>query len=534
MSLAGSSGVAARPQAGQAATPAAGETITPEQFGAIGDGVTDDAPALQRALNALAARPQGGTLLLQAKTAYRCGSGLILDASYVSLAGTALLDFSGWQGRYLRVSASSPGIRGREPDNNYGRKGMISGAIRLKGAGRQTRSIGIDFDSPNVAVSAQMLVENLSVSACGTGVRFGSRAYNNVFLHCEVFDCDTCIDYPTAEDNGERNTLIGCTLYNSGLAVRMAHSSAALQLLGCSLDYTATLYEVSAGWVLATSCHHESSVWEDRPIRCAGDGSVVRLNGGVLLNQAKGWAANTIAEVGKGATVYLQDMLVHNFPAVSRDSSRPVCWGKGEGTILVGGTQGYDLGPLPPRLQDGRTLLSDPDFRASEWQDMVWRTADTLQPIADRHAQPGANLRLAKGQVANERGLIASKAYGATSAAAFVLIALPVRHGDAVLAGFRVRRDPARPGRDGTLFVSPGWARIDGQDANRLPMTVRLETVGTQTVEVPTDRFMLVSPAASRAQRMAPPWATHFCMVVDLVKAHQADFIFNGLWADLI
>ena len=165
---------------------------------------------------------------------------------------------------------------------------------------------------------------------------------------------------------------------------------------------------------------------------------------------------------------------------------------------------------------------------------MVWRTADTLQPITDRYAQTGANLQLAKGRVANERGLIATKAFGTTSAAAFILIALPVQDGDTVLAGFRVRRDPARPDHNGTLFVSPAWARIDGQDAHRLPVTVRLETVGTQTVEVPTDRFVLVSPASSRTQRTAPPWATHFCMVVDLVAAHEASFIFNGLWADVI
>jgi hypothetical protein len=103
-----------------------------------------------------------------------------------------------------------------------------------------------------------------------------------------------------------------------------------------------------------------------------------------------------------------------------------------------------------------------------------------------------------------------------------------------VLAGFRVRRDPARPGHNGTLFVSPAWARIDGQDSHRLPVTVRLERVGTQTVEVPTDHFVLVSPASSRTQRTAPPWATHFCMVVDLAGAHEASFILNGLWADVI
>jgi hypothetical protein len=505
--------------------------VTPEQFGAVGDGVADDAPALQLALNALASRPQGGILVLQAKTAYRCRSGLTLDASYVSMTGTALLDFSGWEGRYLHVSSSSTGVR--EPDNNYGHKGMISGAIRIKGAGNETRSIGVDFDSPNTATSAQMLVENLSVYACGTGIRFGSRAYNNALIHCEVFNCGVCVDYPAAEDNGERNVLISCTLYNSKIAVQISAGNASLHLQSCSLDYTTLLYDVKAGSVLATSCHHESNTWEDRPIRCAGDGGFVRLDGGSIINQAKSWPGSSITEVGKGAAVHLTDVMVHNFIPADL-SSRPTYWAKGAGLFRVRGTQSYDFGAIPLRLQDGRTRLSDPNFVAAEWQDLVWRTADTLLPIADRYAQPGANLQLAKGRVANEQGLIATKAFGTTSAAAFILIALPVRDGDTVLAGFRVRRDPARPGHNGTLFVSPAWARVDGQDVHRLPITVRLETVGTQTVEVPTDHFALVSPASSRTQRTAPPWATHFFMVVDLVGAHEASFILNGLWADAI
>jgi hypothetical protein len=509
-------------------------TVTPEQFGAVGDGVADDAPAIQQALDALAARSQGGTLMLQPKIAYRCGSGLVLDASYVSMTGTALLDFSGWKGRYLHVSASSTGARGREPDNNYGRKGVVSGAIRIKGAGQKTDSIGVDFDSVNIATSAQMLVENLSVFACGTGLRFGNRAYNNLFLHCEFFNCDICIDYPAAEDNGERNTLIGCTLYNSRVAVRIANSSASLQLQGCSLDYTAVIYDVRGGSVLATSCHHESNIWEDKPIRCAGDGSFIAMNGGWIINQSKEWAARSIAEVSIGATVHLTDMLAHNLLLAFNNASQPTCWARGPGTFRVRGTQSFDFGAIPPKLQEGRTLLSDPNFQAAGWQDMVWRTKDTLLPITDRHAQPGANLQLVKGWMANDQGLIANKAFGTTSAAAFVLIALPVRDGDTVLAGFRVRRDPARPGADGTLFVSPSWARIDGQDEHRLPTVVRLETVGTQTIKVSTDRFVLVSPASSRTQRTAPPWATHFCMIVDLVSAHQASFIFNSLWADVI
>lgn len=507
-------------------------SVTPEQFGAVGDGVADDAPAIQRAMDALA-HGRGGTVLLQPRIAYRCGSGLVLDASRVSWWGTALLDFSGWIGRYLRVIASSVGGPG-EPSNNYGHKGSIAGAVRLRGAGQDTASIGIDFDSPADGAAAQLLVENVAVSGCGTGIRFGSRAYNNLFLRCEVFDCGLCVDWPTAADNGERNTLVGCILFNSALAVRIALASASLQLQGCSLDYTKRLYDVQAGSVLATSCHHESDIWEDHPIRCAGDGGFVRLDGGWVLNQAHDWKTCHLAQVDRGAAVHLIGMMTHNFLMTPRDPGQVASFATGEGEFRMTETRTFDLGALPARLHAERSLLSDPDFRAPGWEDTLWRLRDAAMPIVDRYGGGGDSLRLAKGAVEGETGLVATKAGSAGAPAAFVLLSVPVRHGEGVLAGFRVRRDPRRAGGDGLLLVQPGWLRIDGQDAHGIPVVVRSEPVGTATVTAPADHFVAAATLASRTQRTAPPWATHFCLIVDLVRSPAASFVFNGLWADTI
>ncbi len=526
------SGSTVRGLAGDALGSAGLGIVTPEQFGAIGDGVADDAPAIQRAMDAIAREP-GGTVMFQPRVAHRCGSGLVLDASRVSWSGTALLDFSGWTGRYLRISASSA-ARAGEAANNYGHKGSISGAIRLRGTGRNTASTGVDFDSPAIATAAQLLTENMSISGCGTGIRFGSRAYNNLLIRCEVFDCGVCIDWPAAEDNGERNTLVGCILFNSGLAVRITLPSASLQLQGCSIDYTAQLYEVHGGSVLATSCHHESSIWEDRPIRCSGDGGFVRLDGSWMLNQAQDWKAHHLAEVGKGATVHLAGMMTHNLLLQPVDPSRPTSFASGDGEFRVTEMQSFEFSPMPSRLQTTRTQLSDPDFRSASWEDTLWRLRDTAMPIVDRYGSGADNLRLTKATIAGETGLVAIKAGGTGSAASFVPISLPVRYGEAVLAGFRVRRDPRRAGGDGTLFVSPAWVRIDGQDADRIPVIVRSQLVGTLTVTVPVDRFVAVAPLASRSGRTAPPWATHFCMIVDLSKAHETSFLFNGLWADAV
>jgi hypothetical protein len=504
-------------------------TVTPEAFGAKGDGKADDSAAIQRAFDSVAARPFGGVVVLQPRVAYRCRSGLVLDASHVSLWGQALLDFSESSGVCLRVTASSVASSG--PAHNYGRKGMISGALHIRGGGRGTKTIGVHFDSDAVATSAQLLVENLAVSNCEIGVALGRRAYNSVFTRCEIFDCDVCIDWPLAEDSGERTTLLGCTLFNSGTAVRMTNPNAALYLLSCSLDYTNILYDVARGGIFATDTHHESSIWADCPIRCRGDGALVRMNGGWLVNQTQKWDAEHVVDVGDGADVTLESVILHNVVLASKDPAES-SWAKGAGGFRIRDNYGFEFGPLPTRLHETRTTLADPDFAAADWQDPVWRIADTNASIASRTEGAGDNLRLSRRSGPNGTALEASKAHGTGSSASFVLMALPVRGDDQVYAGFHVRRDSTRPGLDGTVLVHPCWVRLDGHDANRIPIIARKERIGTVAVTPTIKDYMTVSPLASRRQRSAPSWATHFLMVIDLVQADRANFLFRGLWCD--
>jgi len=132
-----------------------------------------------------------------------------------------------------------------------------------------------------------MLVVSLSVSACTVGIVFDRRAYNNVFARCDIFECRTCIDWRASEDNGERNTLIGCTLFNSDRVVRIAEPVGALYLEGCSVDYAKAVYVVEDGLIFATDCHHEGKEWIDGVFQCVGYGARIMMCGGVLLGQAR-------------------------------------------------------------------------------------------------------------------------------------------------------------------------------------------------------------------------------------------------------
>jgi hypothetical protein len=261
---------------------------------------------------------------------------------------------------------------------------------------------------------------------------------------------------------------------------------------------------------------------------------LIRIDGGLLLNQAKIDTLSHVIDTRPGATVLIDGIAVHNIVPAGPDPSRPGCWATGGGDLRITNSHAFDYGGQPLRLIAGDTTLADPDFRAPDWQDPIWRINDTRMPTTSRQGEAADNLRLVKTRLGEETGLAAIKAQGTGTPAMFALMAMPVRHADKVLAGFRARRDPARPGSDGTLFVSPGWLRMEGYDANHLPIVARQAIVGTLTVTIPDDDFILVSPLASRQGRTPPRWATHFVMLIDLAKADRATFFFNGLWCDTI
>lgn len=506
------------------AAPAAGASVTPEQFGAIGDGTTDDAAAIQRAFDAVAARGRPGVVIMQPRVAYRCDRALVLDASHVSLWGQGLLDFSNWTGTCLRVTASSVAAP-LTAANNYGHRASVAGALRLRGGGRGKTAIGIQFDADAVATAAQLLIENFSVAGCTTGIEFGRRGYNNVLIRCDISDCGQCIVWRDAEDNGERNTLVGCALYNSDVAVRMEQAAGALYLESCSVDYTRGVYDVLRGSVFATDCHHESKDWSGRPFRCHGDGAVIHLTGGILLGQADPLAADALFDVGPGGSARVDGVFLHNV-ALARVPDRAPAFAVGAGHFAMTRIESFDTSGLPARLHEGRTMLADPDFAAPNWQDPVWRLADGGGPITGRHGGEGDGLRLARG---GGSGLRVVKRSPAGAPAAFALLSLPVRPGDQVMAGFRVRLGRGGGGR---IDVQPSWARIDGQDGAGVPVVTRRDSMGVAPVAPRGDGYALVMPMGGRTMRTAPSWATHFLLVIDLAQVAETELLFRGLWCD--
>jgi hypothetical protein len=512
--------------------------VTPEQFGAVGGGLVDDAPAIQRALDYIKTvatlvpgQTRPGTLLLTPGKRYKCGSGLTIDRAYHNVYGYATLDFSSWTGTYIHVAGSYTEFG---TTNGYGQRGCFEGQIVIVGSGAGNASIGILYETLLTGGTTRIRNVGISITKCGIAVQIGERGYNQEFISCEMFDCGVIFDWlPDTADADERVTVFGGTFYNSNLFLRHKRAAGCFYVFGASVDYCGKLTEQVNGKQQWFGVHTEASNWGDCPIDVSGSGSFL-MNGGWFLMQENFGALTYFVRVGAGASVKFVNVITNNTNNVlTPNATTPTTWATGAGRFEVQGLEpAFEFGGFPARQHSGYSVLSDGEFERSISEDTRWLREDT-QPITDRYT--GTNLKLSRVTANPYDGtgcLRADKQFGGFSNAAFILMAIPVRYGDKVTAGFRVRTAPDRVGTDRRLVVRGGFAKLDGFGAGNVPNIARFAPPGEQTVTPLSTGYSLVTPYNGLSQIIAPSWATHYLIDVNAFQAAEASFLFDGLWAD--
>ncbi|MCG7349288.1 hypothetical protein [Sphingomonas sp. ACRSK] len=522
--------------------------VTAEQFGAIGDGVADDAPAIQRAINhivdtatATPGQTRPGVVLLAPGKWYKCGSALVINASCVSMTGYATLDFSSWTGTYITVTG-----RLTEFGNGYGRHGCFEGAIAIVGSGAgNAAGIGVMLENTVASGNARTRLVGLSITKCGFGVWYGARAYNTLLFNCQIFDCGTCVHWPgDTPDADERNFLLACDLYNSNLAIKHSRPAGNLFLSACSIDYVNRVWDLTNGKISAGTCHFEASNWNDRPFNTnAGDARAI-IDGGWIVQQHNYGNATNLFYVGASAAVKLRDVLTNNTHNLATpNDTTPTTWATGPGRFEMTGTEpAFEFGGFPARQHNSANRLSDGEFerlkvdengQVTGSEDLIWIRADQ-GGITSRYA--AENLKLERSTVNQYDGaacLRINKQYGSYSSGQVVVACIPVRYGDKVTAGIRVRTAPDRPGYDQRLVMRGEFVKIDGYTTANRPNIVRSQSPGEITITPPTDKYRLQTFYGPASQIVVPPWATHFLMNVDTVFANQASFLVDGAWIDI-
>lgn len=256
-------------------------------FGATGNGSTDDYASIAAAITYAQSLTLGATIIFPTAVAFKCNTGIVIDISKVTLRGTSTkLDFSA-----LGVSTTAITFNSTQTDPNIG---ATLGSLHfmegfyLQGPGSTTAGVkGMDF------TDGTRFVSNFTVRNCGfTGWETGMRIFTNAF--CVNFNnCTwiknsatnnfvTVLSIPSTGGNyGEGTVFTGCQFANLDGTVISAVGTANqdVYLFGCRLDYCKTFVDAQNGCAVTLSgCHLENSRDDDYWFKCSGADTLINIS----------------------------------------------------------------------------------------------------------------------------------------------------------------------------------------------------------------------------------------------------------------
>lgn len=260
-----------------------------EQFGAVGDGTTNDVSAIQTAHDAIVTAG-GGILRLRGGITYKCNSGLTWNASKVSLsADGATLDFSS-QTSGIALSVSNGG------------RNVDLGGVKLLGNSSSGSVIGMKvFGSDAASTARDLKLSNALIDTFGTGLQIGDRAYLLTFENVRIRNATTTVEYTGATDAGENIRFLNCLLecdVSGGTIFKTDASAGNLDayLIGCSIDSSQTSFTAfsltNSNKVFMIGGHIEAADFASTAITIVGVATNFTMIGGNINSAAATLTAN--------------------------------------------------------------------------------------------------------------------------------------------------------------------------------------------------------------------------------------------------
>jgi Pectate lyase superfamily protein len=388
--------------------------VAPEDFGAVGDGQTDDAAALQAAIAALE-RAGGGILVLGNRT-YKLNRSIEIDPTKTSVSGArAVLDCRG-----RPPGGAAIVIRARAESSIYDQGTQFIEGVTILGPGAAVDGAAIALRTEAPGQSSRIALRNLVIKSVGVGIDFGARAYICQSYSVQIFDTGTGVAFTSSEDAGENISFYGCSIFNSGLAVDN-RAGAYANFLGCSFDYCRRWF-TGRGLNQFTNCwfeKHRPERSEDYPFDLIS-GELTFLGGGIQISGVDFSAGNQNRYMfmirDRLARVNLHRVGAWNWRTASDELAG------GAGTIVIEGLSGSGSKIIPTVVKNDpqhNVFGSGGQFQGStikigswidgrgatrvgpnelEWGDGAAAAAKSTVTIEAQPGQPGRQgLRIIKG-----------------------------------------------------------------------------------------------------------------------------------------
>lgn len=253
------------------------DRIRPEWWGATFDGATDDAPALQAALDAAVASGKRCDVVLPTARC-RIESALTIDIGHANLSSPgAVIDASPITAGHAILLQGSPTA---SVDLYQQNRAALTG-IDLVGNDRAGTVVGILNETTGASSNrtAHNVIRRGRVRTFGVGISFEDYAYLITAYDLNIHDCGVCVDSPNGTaDSGERITFINCNFFNSDQGLRLANVNADFHLIGCSLDYISGRYvNLTGGSCFLANCHIEGNYDADYWLYVSGNGRLLKV-----------------------------------------------------------------------------------------------------------------------------------------------------------------------------------------------------------------------------------------------------------------
>lgn len=262
-----------------------GEIVSVKDFGAAGDGATDDTAAIQAAHDAAAALGNAYLWLSPAST-YKCASGLSIDTNKVGIIGNGtVLSFATMTtGDAITITQSNADGNVRNYVNHVH---PIEGIVFV-GPGVGTTAVRCVYfnDSASPTIISGGIFRSCAFVDFAKDVSLASGAFCITFEKCNftllsgtptTYSVEILTGYT---NGGERNVFRDCMWNNRNYQFTQTATDADTYFDTCSFDGHARSMTISGGLVTIQNSHIESTLDTDYFFHVSGTNTLFNLFGG--------------------------------------------------------------------------------------------------------------------------------------------------------------------------------------------------------------------------------------------------------------